>query len=210
MRKLHNKNKLVYGWGINDSKTPVSWWSITNGKRVRTYDDIYSVWKSILKRVFCPKFKEKYPTYKNTSICEEWKYLSNFKDWVLKVQPNKDWQNCEPDKDILLLNNKHYGEDTVIFVTKQLNYFILYKNDFKNLIGVIENKRGFGYIARVNNPFTKKRKQVGVFPTELEAHKAWQAKKHEYSCQLADMQDNPRVAEALRQRYSPDKDWTNK
>jgi len=42
----------------------------------------------------------------------------------------------------------------------------------------------------------------------LDAHLAWKQQKHEYACLLADLQEDSRVADALRQRYAPDKDWT--
>lgn len=51
---------------------------------------------------------------------------------------------------------------------------------------------------------------MGVFPTELEAHLTWQARKHELSCMLADLQTDERIATVLRERYAPDKDWTNR
>jgi hypothetical protein len=58
------------------------------------------------------------------------------------------------------------------------------------------------------NPFTGEGTYLGYFTDELACHKAWQAKKHEYACQLAELQEDPRVAQALRERYAPDKDWT--
>ena len=70
--------------------------------------------------------------------------------------------------------------------------------------------KGVSYRAYCNNPFKDKKLHLGSFITELEAHKAWQAKKHEYALQLADLQEDPRVADALRQRYAPYKDWTNR
>jgi hypothetical protein len=47
-----------------------------------------------------------------------------------------------------------------------------------------------------------------MFPTELEAHKAWQARKHELACMLADLQTDDRIASRLREMYAPDKNWT--
>ena len=81
------------------------------------------------------------------------------------------------------------------------------------MIGCSFHKATGKYMSRCMNPFSKYEGQgrhIGIFNTELEAHKAWQAKKHEYACQLAELQADPRAAQALRERFAPDKDWTNK
>ena len=41
----------------------------------------------------------------------------------------------------------------------------------------------------------------GVFTDPLVAHEAWRAKKHDLVLQYAEMQSDPRVAEALKLRY---------
>lgn len=98
-----------------------------------------------------------------------------------------------------------------MFIENSLNKF-LSDNKAKrcnNLIGASFHIRQKKFRASIKVPLEKRvTKHLGTFNTELEAHKAWQAKKHEYACQLADLQDDLRVADALRQRYSPDKDWT--
>jgi hypothetical protein len=156
-----------------------------------------------------------YPTYKGCTVCNEWKYFSNFIKWV-DSQPNRDWQNCAPDKDFLVVGNKHYSPDTVIYIPRSLNVFITDRSNNRGhlMLGVTDksyNSSKSPFEAKCNNPFTEGGyvgRYLGVFATELQAHKAWQAKKHEYACQLADLQQDPRVAKALRERYAPDKDWT--
>ena len=82
------------------------------------------------------------------------------------------------------------------------------------MLGANFHSRDLTYEAHCCNPFLPKNVSrslyLGRFKTELEAHKAWQAKKHEYALQLAELQDDPRVAEVLRERYAPDKDWSNR
>lgn len=206
------KNKLVYGWGINDSETPVYNYNKINGCwKVVDKCPIYIDWKSILQRCFDIKFKTKSPTYASCTIAEEWKYFSNFREWVLNVQPNKDWENCVLDKDILLYGNKKYSPDTCVYVGEPLNLFFN-TNPAKrnnNLLGAHFTKKLNKYMASCQDPFNGIT-YLGYFDTELEAHKAWQAKKHEYACQLADLQDDPRVTEALRKRFAPETDWTGR
>lgn len=197
-RKIRKSGKLVYGWGINDSDYDVN--PMVNGKR--KICPIYRMWVHILERCFSEKFYKKSPTYIGCTVTESWKYFSDFKRWV----ENQDWIGKEPDKDLLYRGNKHYSEDTVVLIERAINNFLSLPTKGDNLIGAYfqkENKSKPWRASLVG-------KLIGYFSTELEAHKAWQAKKHEYACQLADLQTDPRVAKALRERYAPDKDWTNK
>ncbi len=208
------KRQMLYNWGVNNADYSVTKTGYVNGKRkIIWMCPIYKDWCSILERCFCIKTQTKRPTYMNCTICEEWKYFMNFRDWVLNVQPNENWQNCEPDKDVLYVGNKIYSPDTVIYVSSDVNKFPTTRENYRGdlFIGVspvVSRKNPFQ--ASCSNPFTSKLEYIGVFSTELEAHKAWQAKKHEHALRLAEEQEDPRVAKALRERYAPDKDWTNK
>lgn len=208
----------VWGWGINDVNYRVQLKETigrkSDGKIIQKCIwtcPYYQDWTRMIQRSYCPKYQDKHPTYKGCTICEEWKYLSNFIDWV-NSQSNSDWINCIPDKDFLSVGNKHYSPETVVYIPRALNTFIGEKSSGILMRGVqiVKNSKNNPYQACCCNPFSETRDYLGVFRTELEAHKAWQAKKHEYACILADMQDDLRLAEALRQRYSPDKDWVNK
>jgi len=209
------KSKLVYGWGINDADYRIGITNKVNGKSVFVWRcPYYTKWVDILKRCHDPKEQARNPTYIGCTVCEEWKYLSNFIKWV-DSQPNRDWQNCEPDKDLLINGNKIYSPATVVFITKNLNGFLTtsLNNRGEFMLGVYYHKRDQAYRAQCNNPMSDSKsdgRHIGNFKTEIEAHKAWQAKKHKYACQLADLQEDNRVAKALRERYAPDKDWTDR
>lgn len=203
----------VQGFGVNDAGYPTSTSEKIDGKFVKAWRcPIYCFWARMLERCFSHKKKIRHPTYRDCTICEDWKYFSNFRRWVLEEQPNKDWMDCELDKDLLITNNKYYGPETCAFVSKKVNNFLLSNTISRgdSMIGVSWHIRDKKFRASCKNPFTGRCTHVGYFTNELDAHKAWQAKKHEYACQLADLQDDPRVAKALRERYAPDKDWTNK
>jgi hypothetical protein len=200
---------LLYGWGVYDQETPY-YSRLKIGSKYKINSCPYFVkWFSMLMRVFDTKYLEKYPSYKCASICEEWKYFSNFKAWV-DNQPNKNWVNCHLDKD-LLSAKKHYSPNTCVFISEQLNNFILVtKRRGKCLLGVsIEPKSKINpYKVGCSNPFTKKNDFVGNFSNELEAHKAWQARKHQHALALSELQSDQRVIKVLQEMYAPDKDWT--
>ena len=157
----------------------------------------------MIRRVHCQKFKEKRPSYNNVCICDEWKYLSNFIKWV-DSQPNRDWMNCNLDKDIISGEDKIYSPHTCCFVTSQVNMFLkssgVRMGEYK--IGMSYNKRDGNYQARCNNPFTAKEVYLGSFASEEEAYIAYMSQKHVYSCMLADMQTDPNVARALTLKFN--------
>ena len=213
------KDKLVHGWGINDVDYAVSITKETskiNGKRkhdILWVCPYYTDWRNMLLRVLSPKYHKIGYSYYNCAIFEEWKYFSNFIKWV-DSQPNRDWQNCSLDKDLLVLHNKVYSPETCAYIPTFLNSFLVEGQNRRGryMLGTSLKKTSKvrPFQSHCSDPFKEQNTYIGTFATELEAHKAWQAKKHEYACQLADLQDDIRVADALRQRYAPDKDWSNK
>lgn len=210
---MRKKNRLRYGWGVNDVDYPVYKTEIIAGKSKIVWTcPYYYKWCSIIQRCVDFKFQENNTAYRGCTIDPEWKYLSNFIKWV-DSQPNRDWVNCSPDKDFLIEGNKHYGPETVVFITRNLNNFIISSDKSRGglMVGVCSSYNHKNpYQAYCRNPFKCKGEYLGVFPTELEAHLAWQAKKHEHSLRLAEIQCDLRVVKILRERYAPDKDWTNK
>lgn len=206
----------VYGWGINDVNYSTSKGCYIVEEGIKKWKTLrrcpyYIKWKDMIKRCKSIKSLKAEPSYRDCTIDEEWRYFSNFIQWV-DSQSNRDWENCSLDKDFLGTDIKIYSKHTCSFIDSSLNSFVLTRNSDRGeyMLGVKvdpSNKKN-PFIARCNNPYTSKPKHLGSFKTELEAHKAWQAKKHEYACLLAEQQQDPRVANALRERYAPDKDWT--
>jgi hypothetical protein len=208
-------SNIIRGFGIRDVEYNVTIYKNSvddKGKLKRKAVWVcpyYRKWTSMIERCYNPRALIKYPSYKSCYLAEEWKYLSNFIKWV-DSQPNRDWQDCQLDKDFLVIGNRCYGPDTCLFTSRQVNNFATdsAKTRGDYLIGVSWNKRCERFVAYCCDPFKLNARHIGYFDCEIEAHKAWQAKKHEYACALADLQDDPRVAQALRERYSPDKDWS--
>ena len=185
--------KLVFGWGINDVDYPVVKAEKVGGNWEIVWSCPYYLdWKKMLERCLYPRCHIKQPTYRGCTVCDEWRYLSNFIKWV-DSQPNKDWKNCQLDKDFLVTDNKHYSPDCVVYITQALNKFLnkSRKGRGRYMIGVSlqSSSKKTSYKASCNNPFTTGYGYLGLFTTELEAHKAWQSRKHEYACMFADMQE---------------------
>lgn len=186
--------KPLYGVGINDADY--------NVRVDKTTCPYYERWHSMLRRCYGKIELKRNPTYSGCTVCDEWLTFSNFKAWM----ETQDWEGKHLDKDILCEGNKVYCPEYCVFVTKLTNTFILDSKKVrgKYMLGVFFHKRDKVFVAQCNNTFgiTKdQNRYLGYFETEIEAHLAWKAKKHEYACRLADLQDDPRVAEALRNMY---------
>lgn len=152
-------SKLVSGIGINNSPF------VTNPVGLLRHP-AYQYWKSMLTRCACIKLKEREPSYKEVTCCEEWLYFTNFAKWF-KDNYIKGWQL---DKDILVKDNRIYAPDTCIFIPQEINLFISIKRGNSKLpIGVQEQNNKF--IAR--DGATRK-----YFSSALEAHKDWQIAKY--------------------------------
>lgn len=172
--------KVMYGDCYNDSDTPIAKTEIVNGKRVRVWTcPIYTMWHNIIKRCYDPKIQAKFPTYIGVTISEEWKYFSNFRSWVL----TQNYKDRDIDKDLKSDNNKIYSAETCIFVPHEINTLILNGGGGKKYAFGVE------YDPKLTNPYrahgmeNNKKKHLGCFPTELDAHQAWQ--KHKISkCNL--------------------------
>lgn len=197
---MRKNNKLVYGVGINDADYVVC--PTINGKQVVC--PFYSSWQSMLERCYSSKCLAKRPTYMGCSVCDEWLTFSNYKRWM----ETQNWKGKEPDKDLLVRGNKVYSSETCVFLDQRTNKFILDSGAARgeHPIGVSLLRGKFQ--AQCKNPFTRKLEYLGLFLCPNQAHLAWKKCKHEFACQLAEQQQDLRVADALRQRYAPDRDLT--
>lgn len=80
----------------------------------------YKHWSAMLARCYDEAYKERFPTYRNVTVCEEWLNFQVFAEWCSK-QKNSHNADFVLDKDILFKNNKHYSPDTCTFVPYKIN-----------------------------------------------------------------------------------------
>lgn len=197
--------KLVCGVGINDADYAVTKWEtiIADGKKKQKLIwmcPFYLTWRNMLKRCYDTKTQEHYPTYIGCSVSDEWLTFSNFRAWMEK----QNFEGMQLDKDLLFEDNKVYNTDTCVFVSGVVNSFTLDSGASRGefLIGVNWDKSVGKFKSSCRNPFTKKGEHLGYFACELEAHEAWLTRKLELAYELAAIQTDQRVAEALISRYS--------
>ena len=196
---------LFLGVGVNDAGYVVKVRETVgyiDGKRIRkcTWScPFYVKWTNMLQRCYSKNYQERNPTYQNCLVCNEWLYFSNFKAWM----ETQDWKGKELDKDLLIRSNKIYSPETCVFISRMVNSFVLERDASRGKypIGVYWSKHHKKYLARCQNPFTNKYEYLGAFNDPQEAHKAWLTKKNELANVLANIQEDEKVAAALRTRY---------
>lgn len=201
------KEGRVHGIGINNADYAISRYEMVNGRSKQVWMcPHYVVWKDMLKRCYSGLELKKHPTYQGCLVCPEWIYFMTFKAWMI----TQDWDGKQLDKDILVEGNKGYGPDTCRFVNALVNTFLTDHGAARGEwpLGVCWDKDRGRFQAYCNNPFTKKKEHLGRFTCPNEAHEVWRKRKHQHACALADLQDDPLIAEALRQRFTPK--WINK
>lgn len=108
--------QLIYGVGIKDIKVPYR-------------DAAYSRWSAMLRRCYCQHLWEgvKHQTYEGCTVHEDWKYLSNFREWAHSEPGFRHPHSCL-DKDILVFGNKMYSPDAATFVPREINIALTFSN----------------------------------------------------------------------------------
>lgn len=152
----------------------------------------------MLTRCYSDEYSKRHKSYLQCTVCSEWLTFSKFKAWM-ELQA---WEGKQLDKDVLLGGNKLYSPETCVFISKNVNLFLTdcakMRGNFP--IGVCYCKNMRKFKATCNNGCGNTT-NLGEFLTPEEAHLAWKTYKHKLACKLADEQDDPRVANALRKRY---------
>jgi len=197
--------KPVCGVGVNDASYRVRITEFTKlGSRARKSRLVwecpfYSRWVAMLRRCYSKSYQEKYPTYANCKVCDEWLTFSNFKAWMER----QDWQGKELDKDLLVKGNKIYSPEKCTFLDSSVNSFILDRAASRGAlpIGVSYSNDMGKYQASCGNCITKKREHLGYFDNEYGAHAEWLKRKIEIAHELAGKVKDEVVADALRRYY---------
>ncbi len=145
--------------------------SLPNGKQKLVWKcPAYSAWGRMISRGYSQKLKERFPTYQNVTLCEEWLLFSNFRNWWM-CSNVAGWQL---DKDLLVKGNLIYSPETCVYVPNYLNTLLMdsaaARGDYP--LGV--------YRVNIPRPYRSKcwvggeQKHLGYFPTTRDAHRAWQ------------------------------------
>ena len=191
------KDKLspsVYGVGI----VGIRYQTKVNGKHTTEY----SVWKNMLRRCYSEKGRQKFQSYNDCTVSENFKKYSYFYEWANKqVGFNSVDDMGNPfhlDKDLLVKGNKIYSETTCVFLPLEINVALAIR-DSKNKnfhVGVRKGCNKYEAICCINSKST----YLGIFNTEIEAFNAYKQAKESYLKELANKwkdKIDPRAYDAL-------------
>ena len=169
----------------------------------------YNVWRSMIRRGYDLKLKDKFKTYIDCTVCDEWHCYQNFAEWYDSEYVDIG-MGLDLDKDILLAGNKHYSPETCCLVPRSINTFIIGCDSRRGdtPIGVHYEKLRIGrnkYKANCNNPITRKVENIGYFRTAEEAHQAFLKRKTQhlegYYDLIKSLKSGDRIYLALKERY---------
>lgn len=189
-----NSAKKVRGVGVNDAGYQVI--TASNGKRLTC--PYYQKWACMLTRCYSEKYQSSYPSYAGCSVCDEWLYFSVFKSWMER----QDWHGKHLDKDLLVKGNKVYSPESCIFVTEEVNNFITDRSGDRGPwpVGVDLNKKSGKFRAKCSD-LGKGIKHIGMYETPEQAHIAYSEYKKSIARDLASLQDDTRVRNAILRFY---------
>ena len=151
-----------------------------NGKHTKCYD----TWSSMYTRCYNPKFQEKYPTYENCTVCEEWNNYQMYGKWFEENYYEVENEKMALDKDILKKGNKVYSPDTCVFVPQSINKLFVKSNKIRGdyPIGVYKYKDKFQAHLNKGNKLIN----LGYFNTPEEAFLAYKEAKEQYIKEVAE------------------------
>lgn len=135
------------------------------------------VWGNMTTRCSQP-YKDGAPTY--GQVCNGFLDFQDFAEWCQSqdgynmVDSNRFWSL---DKDLLLPGNKVYRHDTCIFVPNEVNTVLINPGDNGLLTGVSPYRYNRSKFTATCRNLNTRSAHLGVFDTEQQAHKAWQAAK---------------------------------
>ena len=187
------KSTLIYGVATNDADYRVV---NTNAEGKQVKCPFYAKWLGMLTRVYDSSLHAKKPSYAYCTIHPDWLLFSNFRQWMLR----QDWEDKHLDKDLLVPGNKEYGPDTCLFVSGALNNLLTLRQQGRGALplGVSTTTiNGHSYYV-ASCSFYGKQKRLGYFKTPEEAAACYTQAKNAYIQELADQEQDCRVAKALR------------
>lgn len=168
---------IIYGMGVNDMVGKCSFTSPQGKSKSHVW---YKLWKGMLERCYSNKYQDKYPTYYGCSVCEDWKILSNFKEWFDSSNYRRGWHL---DKDISIPHNKEYSPSACSFIPGIVNTFVIKDGIDKNGEMKFTTRNNGSLQVKCRNPITHKNETVGTFTCIESATRAY----YEHKLKIANL-----------------------
>lgn len=145
---------------------------------------VYNIWKKIIERCYCDRFKLHHNTYKDCTVCDEWHNFRNFYSWYKDNYYSVEDEQMEIDKDLLVKNNKIYSPNTCVILPSSLNCLIIKSDKARGdlPIGVYYKNENHKYVAQCNTTINNKRKNIhiGYYDNYIDAFNGYKEFKEGY------------------------------
>lgn len=141
----------------------------------------YHRWSNLIKRCYDKNALVKHPSYKDVTVCEEWKCFQNFAEWC----EQNYLENWHLDKDILFKGNKLYSPETCCFVPIQINNIFIKRKNGRGEYPIGVSKYRNKFVSQLSLG-RDKQKHIGVFNTPEEAFQSYKTAKEAYIKEVAD------------------------
>lgn len=174
---------IVYGVGVNDADYAIQC-GIPGKQWVCPY---YMKWKSMMQRGHSSRFKDKNPSYINTTVCSEWHRFSAFREWMVE----QEWQGNQLDKDFLGNGADEYSPENCVFIPQYLNAFFTDGRASRGEypLGVNWNKKGQYYQMKCCMG-DGTRVMIDCFSDPHTAHISWIKHKIKAACTVLSKYEN--------------------
>lgn len=144
---------------------------------------VYRTWQHLIRRGYCIKLKEKQPTYRDTTVCEEWHNFQNFAQWFEDNYKPDYMERWHLDKDILVKGNKVYSPETCCFVPNEINVVFAKRQNYRGKYPLGVNKNHNKYLSKIC--MYNKQVRLGSYFTIEEAFQAYKMAKEKYIKEIA-------------------------
>lgn len=138
----------------------------------------YIAWVNMLMRGYSESYKEKYPTYSEVTVCEEWHNYQVFAEWYVNHEFYDNGYDL--DKDILVRGNKVYSPEFCTLVPCEINNLTLDSGSIRgdSPVGVSWNKSRSKYSAYLK--IDSRCEYLGLFTFAEDASRAYVKAKEQY------------------------------
>ena len=168
--KRHSSVKL-FGVGINDIDVKVK-------PKDAVSNPVYTKWQRMLERSYCPKYKSKFPTYTDVTVCERWLTFSHFRcDYLSLINGVEERKSFMLDKDLIVKGNKIYSPETCCLLPTKINSFLTSCNTRRGVLPRGVSKRTKGDKFMVTLSYGGVNKNLGNYSTPEEAFQVYKEAK---------------------------------
>lgn len=142
---------------------------IYKSKINRKTTKVYKAWENMLRRCYCEKSREKYPTYKDCTVDNRWLNFQVFAQWYDK----NHIKGHDLDKDKLVKGNRIYGPDFCTFISRQENSELALAKRYKFIDPKGRSVRIFNLNKFCKKNELKTSSMSGVHGGIFKSHKGW-------------------------------------